>query len=155
MSPELTRHGRYLATPRTLFPSLRDEMDRLSRMFDEFFGREELAPSLTMWGPPMDVAETDDKVMVRADIPGIDPKELDISISGDVLTVKGEKKEEKEEKGEAYFCSERRYGAFSRTIDLPTNVDPEKIDASYHNGVLKIEMKKLPEAKRKKIQVKG
>lgn len=151
--PELAKRGKALS-PRTLFPSLREEMDRMGRLFEEFFGQGELAPSAgAIWGPPMDITETEDKVRVMADLPGINPEELDISISDNILTVRGEKKEEREEQGEYPYSAERRYGSFSRSIDLPCSVDPNQVNANYHNGVLKIEMQKSPEIRRKKISV--
>ena len=155
MTPELTRRGRgWLTSPRAALPSFfRNEMDRMSRLFDEFFSKEEGGP-ISMWGPPMDIIEKEDKILVKAELPGIDPKELDISLSGDTLIIKGNKKEDKEEEGENYYCCERHYGEFSRTVKLPSTVNKDKIDASYHNGILKVEMQKMPEAKTKKITIK-
>jgi HSP20 family protein len=155
MPRELSRRGGKWTGPQSVLPILRDEIDRMSRMFDEFFGSEEMTP-MPIWGPPIDVSETDDKVIIKAELPGIDPQWLDISATEDVLTIKGEKKEEREdskEEREHYYSSERRYGEFSRTAKLPSRVDKDKINASYHNGVLRIEMQKIPEA-RKKIEVK-
>ena len=155
MAQELSRWGKgFKMSPRSMSSFFREEMDRMGRLFDEFFGREGTTSLSKMWGPPLDIAETEDKVMVKAELPGIDPGALDISISEDILTIKGEKKEEKEEKGEYYSCCERQYGEFSRSVGLPAGVNKDTINASYHNGVLKIEMQKMPEAKRKKISVK-
>jgi HSP20 family protein len=160
--PQLTRRARergrelMMAAPRSLTPFFREQFDRMSRRFDEFFGREEAAhPMARMWGPPMDIKETEHKVMVSVDIPGLKPEDIDISTSENILTVKGEKREEKEEKGEHAYASERRYGAFHRSVELPCLIDPDKVDASYHNGVLRIEMQKIPEPHRRKIQVKS
>lgn len=156
MTQELSRLGKgFKLTPRYMSSFFRDEMDRMGRLFDEFFGREGAAAPLSqMWGPAIDISETEDKVIVKAELPGIDPAALDISVSEDILTIKGEKKEEKEEKGEYYSCCERQYGEFSRSVGLPTGVNKDTINAAYHNGVLKIEMQKMPQAKRKKISVK-
>jgi len=156
MSKELTRHGnRFLMSPRSIFPSFfTEEMDRMSRLFHDFLGQEK-GTTASMWGPPLDMLETENNIIVKAELPGIDPKALDISISGDMLTLKGEKKADKEEKSEYYYCCERVSGEFSRSITLPSSVDKDKIDASYNNGILKIEMQKIPEAKSKKIAVKS
>ena len=86
----------------------------------------------------MDVAETPEKVTVKAEVPGLDPKEIDISLVGDLLTIKGEKKSEREEKKENYHLVERSYGSFSRALRLPAAVDVDQIDAKYDQGVLTI-----------------
>jgi HSP20 family protein len=131
---------------------LRDEMDRL---WEDFFGeRRFFAPSERRWHPSLDVAETKDNVMVTAEIPGMDAKDIDISVLGDVLTIKGEKKQEKEEKEENYHLVERMYGAFTRSITLPGAVDTEKIEATYKKGVLRITLPKKEEAKAKEVKVK-
>ncbi len=131
---------------------LRDEMDRLR---EEFFGeRRFFAPSERRWHPSLDLAETKDKLIVTAEIPGMDVEDIDISISGDTLTIKGEKKQEKEEKAENYHLLETRYGAFSRSVRLPAEIDEKKVDASYKQGILKISLPKKEEAKPKKIKVK-
>lgn len=132
---------------------LRREMDRL---WDEFFGpgRRALKPLEAEWVPSVDVSETADKLTVTAEIPGIEPKDIDISISGDLLTIKGEKKAEREEKEENYHLIERSYGAFSRTIRLPVSVETDKIEATYKNGVLTITCPKKEEVKAKPIQIK-
>ncbi|MEW5804587.1 MAG: Hsp20/alpha crystallin family protein [bacterium] len=145
------RQGGRWTGPQSALPVLREEIDRMSKMLDEFFGNMEMAP-MPIWGPPIDVSEVDDKVIVKAELPGIDPGQLDISAVEDMLTLKGEKKEEKNEK-EHYYSSERRYGEFSRSVRLPSRIDKDSIEARFHNGVLMIEMKKMPEA-RKKIEVK-
>jgi HSP20 family protein len=92
--------------------------------------------------------------VVKAEVPGMDPKHIDISLSDGVLTIKGEKKEEKEEKEANYHLVERSYGAFSRSIRLPSEVQSDKINASYKNGVLKITLPKSEEAKKKEIKIK-
>ena len=156
MAKELARKGRgFFMSPRSIFPSFfTDEMNRMSRLFNEFLGQER-GTTAAIWGPPMDVLETENKIVVKAELPGIDPKALDISISGDMLTLKGEKKADKEEKSEYYYCCERMSGEFSRSITLPSSVDKDKIDAHYRDGILRIEMQKIPEAKSKKITVKS
>ncbi|MBC7360089.1 HSP20 family protein [Desulfacinum infernum DSM 9756] len=123
---------------------------------DRFF--DEMLPSV--WGderpivPAFDISETDDKIVVKADLPGVDVKDLDISIANNVLTVKGEKKQEKEEKGESYHRIERRFGSFARSITLPVDVKAEGVEAVYRDGVLRIEIPKAESSRPKKIEVK-
>ncbi|HUL29510.1 MAG TPA: Hsp20/alpha crystallin family protein [Thermodesulfobacteriota bacterium] len=134
--------------------NVRSEMDRLLDTF--LFGvpqrrdfREEAE-----WLPAVDVAETKDEILVNVEIPGMDPKEFEISFSEGTLTVKGEKKQEKEEKGENYHLTERRYGTFTRSILLPSEIQSEKIHASYQDGILKILLPKSEEAQKREIKIK-
>ncbi len=132
-----------------VFSSLQDEMNRV---LDNFFNRES---SYGMdWSPIVDVAETESDITVKAEIPGIDPKDVDISITGDILTLKGEKKEEKENTGKCYHRVESSYGSFKRVINLPASVDVDKVTAEGKNGVLEITLPKNEESKAKKINVK-
>jgi len=137
--------------------SLQGEMNRL---FEDFFGGRPLMRGF--WGdhqesfmPAVDVRETDDKVILEAELPGMDPKEVDIKLEGDLLTISGERKVEKEEKTKSYHRVERSYGNFQREIELPHGVDQDRIDATFKNGVLTIEIAKKEEAKPKTIQVKA
>ena len=136
--------------------SLQHEMNRL---FDDFFGRP-LGLVRGLWGdgedrflPPVDIKETDDKVIVEAELPGMDPKDLDIKIEGDTLMLVGERKNQKEEKTKSFHRVERSFGRFERMLELPPGADPEKVEANYKDGVLKIEIAKKEEAKRKTIRV--
>jgi len=106
------------------------------------------------WGPVVDVVENADSVTVKAELPGIDPKDVDISVSGDTLTIKGEKKEEKEEKGKSFYRVERTYGSFCRSISLPTGVEADKAKADYKDGVLSVTLPKSEKVKAKKIPIK-
>ena len=103
--------------------------------------------------PKADISETDHAVEVRMDLPGIKPEEIDIQLSNNLLTVSGERKEEKEEKGKTFHRVERRMGTFSRSILLPCCVQEAKVDATYGNGVLSISLPKTDEAKAHKIKV--
>ena len=133
--------------------SLKDEMDRL---FEDFFGANFLAaPWMGEWIPALDISETQNQVVVRAEVPGINPKDIDISLSGDVLTLKGEKKAEREEKGKNYHLVERSYGSFSRSLRLPAAVDADKIEATYKDGILIIACPKKEKVKPKVIEVKA
>ena len=132
--------------------SFRQEMDRL---FERFFGE---LPSLELprmaRAPRLDMSETKDSLVVKAEIPGLEAKDLDISVSGNTLTIKGEKKQGKEEKDEHRHLIERSYGAFSRMVELTAPVAADKIKATFKNGVLTITLPKTEEAKRKAIPIK-
>jgi HSP20 family protein len=103
----------------------------------------------------VDVSETADKIVVKAEVPGLDSKDIDISLSGDILTIKGEKKSEREEKEENYHLVERSYGSFARSIRLPVGVEADKIEASYKQGVLTVTCPKKEEVKAKPIEIKA
>jgi HSP20 family protein len=107
--------------------------------------------------PVADVVEGERDYRVTAELPGLSEKDIEISLAGDTLTVKGEKKEEREEKAESRYVSERRFGSFQRSFQLPEDADPEKIEAGFKNGVLTITLPKRPGAqvKRRKIEVKA
>ncbi len=132
-----------------VFSSFQDEMNRV---LDNFFSRESTYGA--DWRPVVDVAETESDIIVKAEIPGIDPKDVDISITGDTLTLKGEKKEEKENTGKCYHRVESSYGSFKRVITLPASVDVDKVTAEGKNGLLEISLPKKEESKAKKINVK-
>lgn len=133
---------------------LRNEMDRL---WDEYFGpgRRALRPLEEAWLPAVDVSETGDKITVKAEIPGMEAKDIDISMVGDTLTIKGEKKAEREEKEENYHLVERSYGSFCRSMKLPAVVDADKVEATYKNGVLTVVLPKKEEVKPKAIEIKA
>jgi HSP20 family protein len=132
---------------------LRREMDRL---WDDYFGpgRRALKPMEAEFAPAVDVKETAEAVVVKAEVPGIDAKDINISVTGDVLTIKGEKKSEREEKEESYHLVERSYGAFSRSLVLPAAVNLDKIEANYDKGVLTVTCPKKEEIKPKAIEIK-
>ena len=132
---------------------LRREMDHL---WDDYYGsgRRGLQPLQTEFAPAVDVTETAEAVVVRAEVPGMDAKEINIAVTGDVLTIKGEKKSEREEKEENYHLVERSYGSFSRSLVLPAAVDLDKIEAKYDQGVLTVTCPKKEEVKPKTIEIK-
>ena len=138
--------------PLTGLTTLRTELDRL---FDRFWEREfpELPAFAGEWSPSLDLSETKDALVVKAEIPGIEPKEIQISLQEQVLTVKGEKRREKEEKDEHYYRRERSWGAFARSIRLPAPVVGEKVTATFKNGLLTVTLPKAEEAKPKHIDV--
>jgi HSP20 family protein len=138
--------------PFTDLVSLRDAMDRL---FEESVIRPRnwLAPAFE--GLAVDVYETEEDVVVKATVPGVKPEDIDISVTGDTLTIKGEFKEEEKVEKENYIRRERRQGSFSRSLTLPTSVDVEKANAEFEHGVLKLTLPKAEEVKPKTIEVKA
>lgn len=145
--------------------SLHREIDRLfddfARSFSMFpFGRrgdwELIGPDSDLV-PTVDVAETDDAFEITAEVPGISENDIDVTISDGVLSLKGEKKEEKVTKDKGYYLSERRFGSFQRSFRLPEGIDEDKVEARYDKGVLRITLPKSPEAakKAKKISIKS
>lgn len=139
---------------------------RMNRMFDDFFGDFgdfSLSPfhALGRGGdgfiPRMDVAETDKEIILTAELAGIDEKDVDITVQDDVLTVRGEKKVERDEKNQRYCLTERSHGTFSRSITLPAEVQQDKIEASFKKGVLTVRLPKVPveESTAKKIEIKS
>ncbi len=131
------------------FSVLRSEMDRV---FDAFLGRGFGLPSLQRPGgdqavmPSIDVCETENEVVVEAELPGMDEKDVTVTLSGGILTLKGEKKSEREEKKDDYHLTERSYGSFQRSFRVPEAVDQEQVTASFDKGVLKVTMQKRPDA---------
>ena len=132
--------------------SLRDAMDRL---FEESFVRPSLFWSDNQIEFPVDMYQTEDSVVVKASLPGFKPEEVDISIVGDNLVIKGEHKEEKEVKEQDYIYRERRFGSVSRAIPLPAQIKADKADAVFENGVLTLTLPKTEEAKPKQIKIKA
>jgi HSP20 family protein len=134
--------------------SLREAMDRL---FEESFVRPRgvLAPVEGVPTLALDVFESDDDVTVRASIPGVNPDDIDISVKGDVLTIKGQTSEEREEKQGNYHLRERRYGAYQRSVNLPAPVNTDKAEAEFKNGVLTLTLPKVEEVKPKSIKIKA
>jgi HSP20 family protein len=148
--------GNRASAPANLFGSLHREIDRL---FDDFTrgalgglgmqAQNSLVPS-------MDVTETDENIEITAELPGLERKDVEISIDDDVLTIRGEKKVESEQadKNKNYQVAERMYGVFYRVIQLPAGIDPSKVQATMTNGVLKITIPKPARSEPKKIEVK-
>lgn len=136
-----------------------EEVSRLRREMDDlwsrFFGKTTF-PRLVSeeWLPSIDVSETKDNLLIKAELPGMDAKDVNISISGNTLTIKGEKKKEEEEKDENYYCCERYSGSFQRVFQLPANVQIDKVEARFDKGVLNIMLPKVEEAKKKEIEIK-
>ena len=134
---------------------LRNEMDML---FDRFFpdpwepGESTLLSGFGAF-PRTDLAESENDVTVTMELPGVSPNEIQLDLSDGVLTVHGEKKQEKEEKQKNYHCVERHYGSFHRSVPLPSSIDPDKVDAKFKDGVLTIIISKNPAARPKRITI--
>ena len=139
------------------FSLLRQEMNSV---FDNFLRGFELEPFAGRFGafsPSVDVKETEKEIKVSAELPGMNDKDIDVSLTKDSLTIKGEKKEEKEDKGKNYYRMERSFGSFTRTVPLPAEVDTEKAKADFVKGVLTVTLPKTPKAIKdtKKIPIKA
>ena len=133
--------------------TLRREMDTL---WDQFFPEKPFREEYLThgWLPSIDLTETKDKLVVKAELPGLEAKDVELTLTEDILTIQGEKKEEKEEKDEHHFFVERYAGTFERRIKLPTLVKTDKIDAIFDKGILTINLPKSEEAKTKEIKIK-
>ena len=129
--------------------------DRVNRIFRESYSPEGPGDALTTanFAPPVDVYEDEHNITLKIEVPGIDEKDIDVSIENNTLTVRGERTLEKEEKEENFQRVERQYGSFTRSFTLPNSVDPEQVSADYNKGVLKIRIAKKAEAKPKQIKV--
>ena len=125
------------------FSALHEQMDD---MLEKFFARARPDEPLAHFWPSVDVSETEGEVKVQAELPGLEEKDIDASINDDVLTLKGEKRHEKEQKGEESYCLERSYGSFRRDIPLPSRVLTDQAKATFSKGVLTITVPKAPEA---------
>ena len=131
--------------------SMRDAVDSL---FDDFFNRSPITRE-GYGGIDVDMFQTDEEVIVKASIPGVKPEDINISVTNDVLTIRGEMKEEKEIEESKYQIRERRIGSFSRSMALPSQVKSEKAQAEFENGVLTLTLPKSEEVKPKMITVKA
>jgi HSP20 family protein len=127
----------------------------IDRLFDRMTGDWDLPEfkPLGDWMPRLDISESKDAYLVKAEIPGIDPKEIQVTVDNGVLTVKGEKKQEKEQKDEHYYRLERSYGSFARSVRLPGPVEGGKVSATSKNGVLAVSLPKAAAAKGSQIPV--
>ncbi len=136
----------------------RSEIPAVGRLFDEFFNdfpfTGSLAEGKENWVPSVDILEKEGNIVLRAELPGMTEKEIELKIEGDTLILKGERKMESEDKKSNYHRIERSYGSFTRSFRLPDTVDSEKINADYKNGVLTITLPKKPEVKPREIPVK-
>ena len=144
-----TRSPRGLFSP--LAHGLREEMDELE---SRFWGTEVAGWAFGRLSPSIDISESEGALEARVDLPGVKPEKIDIQLSGNLLTISGERKEEEEKKGKTYHRVERRSGSFSRCVSLPCAVQEDEVVAEYSDGVLIITLPKTDEAKSCKIKVK-
>jgi HSP20 family protein len=153
-----------VSRPRDVFSAMRDEMDRMFERFEHGWPR---LPSLFhrdsatagfggVTVPDLDVRENTTSITVEAELPGVDEKDVTVTLANGLLTIKGEKRQEKEEKTDNYYVAERSFGSFARSIRLPDTVDEGKVEAKFDKGVLKITAAKKPEAVKaeRKIEIK-
>lgn len=141
--------------PWTTLPTLQD---RINRLFEDTFptrqtGAEE-EMSLMDWRPTVDTYEEGDNIVIKAELPGVKKEDVSIDVKNNVLTLKGERKHEDNVEDENYYRRECAYGKFQRAFTLPDSVDPDKIEASYKDGILKVTVPKTEESKAKKIEIK-
>jgi HSP20 family protein len=126
----------------------------MNRLFDSFFGdRRADGGSTRRWIPAMDLAETDDHLVLRADLPGMTEDDIELEIKDGVLTISGERKAEHEEKGEGFHRMERAFGHFSRSLTLPQGVDAKEVDANFSQGVLEVRVPKPAESKPTRVAI--
>jgi HSP20 family protein len=131
----------------------------MNRLMDRFFENpwslfdQDSFPSVSGWAPSFDVTDGEKDVTVRAEIPGVDPKDVEVTVSGNLLTISGEKKDSREEKGKNVWRSECSYGSFRRSVELPEGVDADKVTAEHANGIITVRVAKSKAASAKRIPV--
>lgn len=160
--PELSKPAQaQMGRPGDIFSAMRDEMDRMLERFEQGWPG---LPNLIARGlgregmfPDVDVHESEKEIMIEVDLPGVEEKDVSVTMANGVLTIKGEKKSEREQKEENYRVAERSYGSFQRSLTLPETIDENQIEAKFDKGVLKITAQKKPEAVKaeKKIEIKS
>jgi HSP20 family protein len=136
---------------------MRSPFREMARDMEEMFGRAFPAWSDKErgWAPSVDMIDEKDEIVVKADLPGIDEKDIEVTVQDGSLVIRGERKTEKEEKKDDYYYAERSYGAFLRSLPLPAHVEAERVKASFKKGVLEVHLPKAKEAKGRKIEIKA
>ena len=142
-------------TPWRRSGGLRPFWREMDDFWNRFFEEMPLAERAWGWSPSVDISETDGNVQIKAELPGLEAKDIDVDVSGDMLTLRGEKKMEEEKEEERYYYRERYSGSFQRSFRLPSGVESDKVDAEFKNGVLTINIPKSEESKQKKIEIKA
>jgi HSP20 family protein len=141
------------------FRDLLSLQERMNRLFNESYRSQQSSEDDWAlggtWAPAVDIYEQDNNIVIKAELPGVDPKDVDIRLDNNVLTIQGERKFDNEVKKESYHRVERSYGAFTRSFTLPNTVDPNSIKAEFKEGVLRITLPKREEAKPKQIQIQA
>ncbi|HXX71096.1 MAG TPA: Hsp20/alpha crystallin family protein [Candidatus Acidoferrum sp.] len=140
-------------TRRDPFLNLANWQEQVNRMFESAFPGRSEASAITAWAPSVDIYETENELVLKADLPDVNEKDLDVHVENNMLTIRGERKFEQKVKEENYLRIERTFGSFSRSFSLPNTVSTEDIKAEYKNGVLTVEMPKRAESKPKQVKV--
>ena len=158
---DITKQAGTVVSPqRDIFAAMRDEMDKMFERFEHGFPRWPAlfrrASDNGIVVPELDVRENATSMIVEAELPGVDEKDISVTLANGVLTIKGEKQQSKEEKNESFYLAERSYGSFERSLRLPDSIDESKVDARFDKGVLKVTCTKKPEAVKaeRRIEVK-
>ena len=158
---ELTKgNGGQVKSPTDIFGTMRSEMDRMFERFEHGWPRWPTAIGRgferNMMVPELDVHDNGKQLTIEVDLPGVDEKDVSVTLANGMLTIRGEKKTEREEKKENYYMAERSYGAFERSLRMPDTIDENKLEAKFDKGVLKVVAQKKPEAIKaeKKIEIK-
>lgn len=137
------------------FQNLATLQDQVNRLFENpLAGRRAESSNLTAWAPAVDIYETENELVIKADLPDINEKDLDVRVENNMLTIRGERKFEQKVNEDNYLRIERTYGSFGRSFSLPTTVDTESIQAEYKNGALTVELPKRAESKPRQVKVK-
>ena len=140
-------------TRRDPFLNLTNWQDQVNRIFESAFPGRGDNSTMTAWAPSVDIYETENELVLKADLPDMNEKDLDIRVENNMLTIRGERKFEQKVKEENYLRIERTYGSFSRSFSLPNTISTENIKAEYKNGVLTVEMPKRAESKPKQVKI--
>jgi HSP20 family protein len=135
------------------FRNLSTLQEQVNRLFDTSFKTNADNSTLTSWAPAVDIYETENELVIKADLPDVAEKDIDVCVENNMLTIRGERKFEESVKEDNYLRVERAYGSFSRSFSLPNTVNTEAIQARYNNGVLKVELPKRAESKPKQVKI--
>jgi HSP20 family protein len=135
------------------FRNVSSLQEQVNRLFESTFPARADDSALTSWAPTVDIYETENELVLKADLPEINEKDLDVRVENNMLTIRGERKFEQQVKEDNYLRIERAYGSFSRSFSLPNTVNTEAIKAEYKNGVLKVELPKRAESKPKQVKI--
>jgi HSP20 family protein len=135
------------------FRGLSTLQDEVNRLFESTFKAKGDSSTLTAWAPAVDIYETENELVIKADLPDLSEKDIDVRVENNMLTIRGERKYDQTVKEDNYLRVERSYGSFSRSFSLPNTVKSEAIQASYKNGVLKVELPKRSDAKPKQVKI--
>lgn len=145
---------KWMAPERHPMHELSKIQEEMNSLFDNFFGRSSAVSAAFEFNPSLDVSETDKEIIVKADLPGMSENDIKITVEDDILTLRGQKEESKEEKGETFYRKERSAGSFIRRFQLPVEVESEKVRAVFKDGLLTVKFPKKEGAKRSEVEIK-